>query len=98
MGHFIITLPGNSKWDVRFGYVKRKVLFINLFRKNKLHSDTKKGYIVVNKQEQKEYRLLKTLDGKWLDKEEAGFQAGNDEIGIFIKGAIDEFEKHNQHC
>ena len=49
----------------------------------------------MNKSEQRQYRLLKTFDGKWFDKEEAGFQGGNDETGILIMAAIDEFEKIN---
>jgi hypothetical protein len=58
-----------------------------------LNNDKKKGYIIFNKSQQKEYRLLKNLDGKWLDRDEAGFQAANDETSIFIRKAIDEFEK-----
>jgi len=92
MGHFIIQLPDNSEWNVRFGYVKRKNSFV-FFSKNKANNDKKKGYIIFNKSQQKEYRLLKNLDGKWLDRDEAGFQAANDETAIFIQKAIDEFEK-----
>ena len=93
MGHFIITLPNKSTWDVRSGYVQKKIALLDFFRKNKLHNDKRKGYIVMNKSEQKEYRLLKTFDGKWLNKDEPGFQAGNDETAISIKKAIDEFER-----
>ena len=92
MGHFIIQLPDNSEWNVRFGYVKRKNSFV-FFSKNKANNDKKKGYIIFNKSQQKEYRLLKNLDGKWIDRAETGFQAANDETSIFIQMAIDEFEK-----
>jgi len=92
MGHFIIQLPDNSEWNVRFGYVKRKNSF-DIFIKSKLNNDKKKGYIIFNKSQQKEYRLLKNLDGKWIDRAEAGFQAANDETSVFIQKAIDEFEK-----
>ncbi len=94
MGYFIITLPNNSRLNVRFGYVTKKTSLINFFRKNKIHADKKKGYVITDESNQKEYRLLKTLDGKWFDKEESGFNTCNNEIAIHIKKAIDEFEKN----
>jgi len=45
MGHFIIQLPDDSEWNVRFGYVKRKNSF-GFFCKNKAINDKKKGYII----------------------------------------------------
>jgi len=95
MGHFTITLLNNSQWDVRFGYVFKKTLLFHFFKKNKLHNDKRKGYVVMNKSDQKEYRLLKTSDGKWSETEEAGFNIYNDETVMSIKEAIDDFEKDN---
>jgi hypothetical protein len=33
MGHFIIQLPDDSEWNVRFGYVKRKNSFEHFYKK-----------------------------------------------------------------
>ena len=91
MGHFIIQLPDHSDWDVRFGHVFKKTAF-DFFRKKKAEN-ARKGYIIVNRSNQKQYRFLKTSRGSWTDKDEAGFEAGNDETGILIKREINEFER-----
>jgi hypothetical protein len=95
MGHFTITLPNNSQWVVKSGYVFKKTLLLDFFKKNESHNYKRKGYVVMNKSEQKEYRLLKTPEGNWSDKEEAGFNIYNDETVVSIKKAIDELEKEN---
>ena len=55
-----------------------------------------KGYIIKiepTSTEQKEYRLLKTKEGKWTSEDVGGFQVSlDDEISTAIKGAIDNYE------
>lgn len=92
MAHFIIHLPDNSELDVRSGNVLRKTL-LGFFRINKLNDEVRKGYIIINKSNKKQYRFLKTQEGIWRDKNEAGFDAGIDKVSLLIKKEIDEFEK-----
>lgn len=95
MGNFIITLPNNSQWTVKSGCVFKKTSLLDFFKKNKSNNHKRKGYVIVNKSEQKEYRLLKTSEGNWSDKEEAGFNIYNDDTVVSIKKAIDELEKED---
>jgi hypothetical protein len=94
MGHFTIHLPNNQQGDVRWGTIKKKSLFLNLFKKS--NSEIKKGYIVKIEPTisgYKEYRLLKTMDGKWTSEDDGGFQVTpNDEMSALIKSAIDNYE------
>lgn len=92
MAHFTIQLPDSSGWDVRSGYVFKKTLFAFFSKKE----NGRKGYIIINKSNQKQYRFLKTSEGNWANKDEAGFEAGNDETGVLIKREIDEFERGNK--
>lgn len=91
MAHFSIQLPDNSDWDVRSGQVCKKTIF-GFFKKKKAE-DVKRGYIITNKSAPKQYRFLKTSEGDWMDKNEAGFETGNDETSLLIKNRIDEFER-----
>lgn len=99
MGHFTITLPNNLRGDVRWGTIKKKSQFLHHFKRKKSNSEVKKGYIVKIESltsEHKEYRLLKTMDGKWTYEEAGGFQVTpDDEISGSIKTAIDNYE--SQH-
>jgi hypothetical protein len=96
MGRFTIELPNNQHGDVRWGTIRKKSLFLGLFKKNRLKNEVKKGYIIkiepVSK-DQKEYRLLKTKEGNWTFEDVDGFQVTpEDEISIEIKKAIDNYE------
>jgi hypothetical protein len=96
MGHFTITLPNNQQGVVRWGTIRKKVLFLNLFRSNKLKDEEKKGYIVKIEpatKGQKEYRLLKTKEGEWTSEDDVGFQVTPDDlVSVVIKKAIDNYE------
>jgi len=99
MGHFTITLPNNQQGDVRWGTVRKKSIFLNLFKDNKSGNEIKKGYIIKvepTSTEQKEYRLLKTKEGNWTSEDDGGFRVTpDDEISLSIKKAIDDYE--SQH-
>jgi 23S rRNA maturation-related 3'-5' exoribonuclease YhaM len=99
MGHFTITLPNNLQGDVRYGTIKKKSLFLDLFKTKKLNNEVKKGYIIKiepTSTEPNEYRLLKTKEGKWTTDDDGGFQVTpDDEISASIKSAIDNYE--SQH-
>src|SRR5689334_431761 len=96
MGHFTITLPNNLQGNVRWGTIKKKSLFFDLFKSKKSNNEVKKGYIIriePTTTEHKEYRLLKTMEGKWTSEDVGGFQVTpDDEIGASIKSAIDNYE------
>jgi hypothetical protein len=99
MGHFTIALPNNQQGDVRWGTIRRKSLFIGLFRNSKLNNEVKKGYIVniePASKGQKEYRLLKTNEGEWLSEDDGGFRVTpDDQISVAIKKAIDNYERQH---
>jgi hypothetical protein len=99
MGQFTIALPNNQQGDVRWGTIRRKALSLNLFRRNKLNDEAKRGYIIrisAATKDQREYRLLKTKEGKWTSEDIGGFQVTPDDENLrAIKRAIDEYE--NQH-
>ena len=99
MGHFTIALPNNQKGDVIWGTIRKKSLFLDLFRKGKLANEVKKGYIIKiepTTSKPNEYRLLKTKEGKWTSEDDGGFQiTPDDEISASIKSAIDNYE--SQH-
>jgi|SRR5205809_3970510 len=99
MGHFTVALPNNQQVDVRWGTIRKKSLFLDLFRKNRLNNEVKKGYIVKIEpasKDQKEYRLLKTKEGQWTFEDDGGFGVTpDDQISLAIKSAIDNYE--SQH-
>jgi hypothetical protein len=77
MGHFTITLPNNLQAEVRCGTIKKKALFLDLFKTKKLNNEVKKGYIIKiepTSTKHSEYRLLKTNEGKWTCEHDGGFQ------------------------
>ena len=96
MGHFTITLPNNLHGEVRWGTIRKKSVLLDLFKFKKLDNDIKKGYIVniePTSNEPKEYRLLKTMEGKWSSESHGGFRVTpDDEISTSIKNAIDSYE------
>jgi len=98
MGHFTITLPNNLNGDVRWGTIRKKSTFLNLFKSNKSDSYIKKGYVIKvgPANEQREYRLLRSKDGNWTSEDDGGFQlTPDDNISAEIKKAIDNYE--SQH-
>jgi hypothetical protein len=99
MGQFTITLPNDQQAEVRFGTIRKKSLFLGLFKKSRLNNEVKKGYIVKiepSPHDKKEYRLLKTQEGKWTSEDNEGFRVTVDnEISVAIKNAIDKYE--SQH-
>jgi hypothetical protein len=99
MGHFKIQLPNNQQGDVRWGTIKKKSVFSDLFKSKKSNNEAKKGYIVKiepTSAEHNVYRLLKTKEGKWTSEAVGGFQVSpDDEITASIKTAIDDYE--SQH-
>jgi hypothetical protein len=93
MGHFIINLPDNLQGDVRWGTVRKKVGFnLNPFRKNKQINETKIGYIV--RVSNQEYRLFKSMDGKWSQDEDGEKELGSG-IYLAIREAILEKETNS---
>jgi hypothetical protein len=94
MGHFTIQLPNNLHGDVRCGTIRKKTLLLNLFKRSK--PDVKRGYVVKiepSSTTASEYRLLKTMDGKWLSESIGGFQVSqDDDMTASIRSAIDNYE------
>ena len=99
MGHFTIDLLDNQQADVNWGTLRKKTTFLNLFKSKKSGTVIKKGYVVKVKStagEQKEYRLLKTKEGKWTSEDDEGFHVTSDDaFSAAIKKAIDNYE--SQH-
>jgi hypothetical protein len=99
MGHFTITLSNDMHGDVRWGTITKKSLFLDLFKTKKLNNEDKKGYIIridAPSTEHKEYRLLKTNEGKWTSEDDGGFRVTrDDEISASIKSAIDSYESEH---
>jgi len=95
MGYFTITLPNDLQGEVRWGLIKRKSLFLGLFKVWQASNEVKKGYIVTIKPAatgRNEYRLLKNKEGRWTS-EDVGFHVTpDDEIVASIKHAIDRYE------
>ncbi|MDO6432655.1 hypothetical protein Q4E93_18765 [Flavitalea sp. BT771] len=100
MGYFTIDLPGNIKGEVRFGKVMRKLISINpfnLLKRNGLKREERRGYIVKIAEGQL-YRLLRTMEGEWLNESDSGFQvAKDDETSLAIKKAIEQYEQSLHH-
>ena len=97
MAQFFIELPNNRQGNVRTG-IKRKEQksFLHvLVPWKKLHKEEKLAYIVeVNPVDDiREYRLLKTKDGKWLQQgEDKWLREGDGKLNLLIKKAIDDHE------
>ena len=97
MAQFFIELPNNRQGNVRTG-IKRKEqkTFLHvLVPWKKLDKEEKLAYIVeVNPVDDiREYRLLKTKDGKWLQEgQDKWLCEGDGKLNLLIKKAIDEHE------
>jgi hypothetical protein len=95
MGYFTLDLASGKRAEVRWGLIYKKTLSWHWVRR-----EAKRGYIVrvrpVNAapDEWREYRLLCTLDGLWLEQGEPGFApTPADELVRELRAAIVE----NQH-
>lgn len=100
MAQYFITLPNNRKGNVKTGIRKKdKKSFIDLFfPSKKLNKEEKIAYIVEVEPvyDLREYRLLKTKDGKWLNEgEDKWLCLGEATFNSAIKRAIDEYETMN---
>jgi hypothetical protein len=99
MAQFFIDLPNNRQGNVRTG-IKRKEQkrFLHLLMPwKKIDKEEKLAYIIeVNPVDDiREYRLLKTKDGKWLHEgEDKWLCEGDGKLNLLIKKAIDEYESN----
>ena len=97
MAQFFIELPNNRQGNVRTGIQrKEQKSFLHVLTPwKKLNKEEKLAYIVeVNPVDDiREYRLLKTKDGKWLQQgEDKWLCEGDGKLNLLIKKAIDEYE------
>ena len=100
MAQYFITLPNNRKGNVKTGIRKKdKKSFIDLFfPSKKLNKEEKIAYIVEVEPvyDLREYRLLKTKDGKWLNEgDDKWLCMGEATFNSAIKKAIDDYETVN---
>ena len=99
MAQFFIELPNNRQGNVRTGIQRKKQKsFLDVLAPwKKFIKEEKLAYIVeVNPVDDiREYRLLKTKDGKWLQEgEDKWLCEGDGKLNLLIKKAIDEHERH----
>ena len=97
MAQFFIELPNNRQGNVRTGIQRKKQKsFLDVLAPwKKFIKEEKLAYIVeVNPVDDiREYRLLKTKDGKWLQEgEDKWLCEGDGKLNLLIKKAIDEHE------
>jgi hypothetical protein len=100
MAQYFISLPNNRKGNVKTGVRKKdKKSFMSFFSPSKqLNKEEKIAYIVEVEPlyDIREYRLLKTKEGKWLDDgEDKWLCHGEPAFNLAIKKAIDEYELRN---
>ena len=97
MAQFFIKLPNNRQGNVRTGIQrKEQKSFLHMLAPwKKLNKEEKLAYIVeVNPVDDiREYRLLKTKNGIWLQEgEDKWLREGDGKLNLLIKKAIDEYE------
>jgi hypothetical protein len=100
MAQYFITLPNNRKGNVKTGIRKKdKKNFMSMFfPSKKLNTEEKIAYIIEVEpmHDMREYRLLKTKEGKWLnDGEDKWLCHAEPAFNSAIKKAIDEYETVN---
>lgn len=100
MAQYFITLPNNRQGNVKTGIRKKdKRSLMDIFsRSRKLNTEEKIAYIVeINPAyDLGEYRLLKTMEGKWLNEgEDSWLRQGDAGFNAAIKQAIDDHERVN---
>jgi hypothetical protein len=97
MAQFFISLPGNRQGNVRTG-IKRQLKkgLLNLVQPwKKFDNEEKLAYLieVTPAYDIREYRLLKTKEGRWMDPEEDKWlREGEGALNDDIKRAIDDYE------
>jgi hypothetical protein len=100
MAQYFIKLPNDRQGNVKTG-IRRKLKksFKDLFRpSNKLNKEEKIAYIVEVEpiSDVREYHLLKTKEGKWLnDGEDTWLCQAEPVLNSAIKKAIDDYEMLN---
>jgi hypothetical protein len=97
MAQYFIKLPNNRKGNVKTGVRKKdKKSFLDLFfPSKKLNKEEKIAYIVEIEpvHDVREYRLLKTKQGQWLnDGEDKWLCHAEPALNSAIKKAIDDYE------
>ena len=97
MAQFFISLPGDRQGNVRTGIKKQaKKNFLQLFQPwKKTDKEEKLAYLieVTPPHDIREYRLLKTKDGRWLETDEDKWLLeGEGALNAAIKKAIDDYE------
>ena len=97
MAQFFINLPNERQGNVRTGIKrKEKKRLQHLFLPwKKLNKEEKLAYLVevTPVYDIREYRLLKTRDGRWLGTgEDNWLREGEGTINADIKRAIDDYE------
>ena len=97
MAQFFISLPGNRQGNVRTGIKRqeKKSLLDLLQPWKKFDKEEKLAYLieVTPAYDIREYRLLKTKEGRWLDSEEDKWlREGDGPLNADIKRAIDDYE------
>jgi len=100
MAQYFITLPNNRQGNVKTGIKRKetKSFMSMLLPWKKPDKEEKIAYIVevLPIYDIREYRLLKTKEGKWLNEgEDKWLQHGEPTFHSAIKKAIDEYESVN---
>ena len=100
MAQYFINLPNDRQGNVKTGIRRKdKKRFMDLFSPSKkLNTEEKIAYIVEIEPayDIREYRLLKTKEGKWLnDGDDTWLCHGDPTFNSAIKKAIDDHEKLN---
>jgi len=100
MAQYFISLPNNRKGNVKTGIRKKdKKSFMSMFfPSKKLNTEEKIAYIIEVEpmHDMREYRLLKTKEGKWLnDGEDKWLCHAEPAFNSAIKQAIDAYETVN---
>jgi hypothetical protein len=100
MAQYFINLPNDRQGNVKTGIRRKdKKKFMDLFLPSKkLNTEEKIAYIVEIEPayDIREYRLLKTKEGKWLnDGDDNWLCHGDPTFNSAIKKAIDDHEKLN---
>ncbi len=100
MAQYFIKLPNNRQGNVKTGIRKKDKKSLTDFFKpsKKLNKEEKIAYIVEVEpfSEIREYRLLKTKEGIWLnDGEDKWLCHGEPDFNSAIKKAIDDYETLN---
>lgn len=94
MGHFTLQLPTGEQADVREGVISRKTVSLrSIFGGQKTAPDKKRAYII--HVGQKEYRLLRSMEGDWLAEGMGNFvPTVDDALSTALKKEIQQHENN----